>query len=197
MVFHWSLSDSKSPQVSRTLHSIPADLNYAVVWMVSIHTLISKSPSTCTNTLLSVPSTLITSVSPSLSYSIVFSILLKSLGIYLSFRLRPVLSCDQPRPQSSLFSMYTFFDGLSFGLVVWQRLNDSFVPQNSREHCAFHFSGFWVVHIPFVHMIKFKLLARFSMDHLTHPDGSTFIFSLCWFTAFAYNVIDRFVSVTT
>ena len=35
-VFHWSLSDSKSPQVSRTLLCILAVLNNVVVWMVSI-----------------------------------------------------------------------------------------------------------------------------------------------------------------
>ena len=35
MVFHWSLSDSKSPQVSRTFSSILADLNNAVVWIFS------------------------------------------------------------------------------------------------------------------------------------------------------------------
>ena len=35
MVFHWSLSDSKSRQVSRTLLSILAVFNNAVVWMVS------------------------------------------------------------------------------------------------------------------------------------------------------------------
>ena len=34
-VYHWSLSDSKSPQVSRTLLSILAGLNNAVVWTVS------------------------------------------------------------------------------------------------------------------------------------------------------------------
>ena len=34
MVFHKSLSDSKSPQVSRTLLSILADLNNAVIWIV-------------------------------------------------------------------------------------------------------------------------------------------------------------------
>ena len=33
MVFQWS--DSKSPQVSKTLLSTLADLNNAVVWMVS------------------------------------------------------------------------------------------------------------------------------------------------------------------
>ena len=35
MVFHWSLSDSKSPQVSRILLSILAILNNVLVWMVS------------------------------------------------------------------------------------------------------------------------------------------------------------------
>ena len=40
MVFHLSLSDSKSPQVSRTHLSILADLKSAVVWMVSILPLI-------------------------------------------------------------------------------------------------------------------------------------------------------------
>ena len=49
MVFHWSLSDSKSPQVS-----ILADLNDAV-WMVSTHPLISKSSSLCINPLVTVP----------------------------------------------------------------------------------------------------------------------------------------------
>ena len=43
MVFHWSLSDSKSPQVSKTLLSILAVLNNAVVWMVSIRPLTPKS----------------------------------------------------------------------------------------------------------------------------------------------------------
>ena len=35
MVFDWSLSDSKSPQVSRTLLSILSVLNNVVVWVVS------------------------------------------------------------------------------------------------------------------------------------------------------------------
>ena len=36
MVSHWCLSDSKSPQVFRSLLSILVDLNDAVVWMVFI-----------------------------------------------------------------------------------------------------------------------------------------------------------------
>ena len=54
IVFHWSLSYSKSPQVSRTLLNILADLNNAVVWMVSTSPLISKSSSTFTNSLVTV-----------------------------------------------------------------------------------------------------------------------------------------------
>ena len=42
MVFHRSLSDSKSPQVSRILLSILANLNNTIVWMIS-RPLISKS----------------------------------------------------------------------------------------------------------------------------------------------------------
>ena len=45
MVFHWSLSESKSPQVSRTLLSILAVLNNAVVWMVSTRPPTTKSSS--------------------------------------------------------------------------------------------------------------------------------------------------------
>ena len=49
MVFHWSLSVSKSPQVFRTLLSILADLSNAVVWMASTCPLISMSSSPFTN----------------------------------------------------------------------------------------------------------------------------------------------------
>ena len=37
MVIHWSFSDSKSSQVSRTLLSILAVLSNAVIWLVSTH----------------------------------------------------------------------------------------------------------------------------------------------------------------
>ena len=51
------LSDSKSPQVSRTLLSI---LDNVVLWVVSIRPLISKSSSPCTNLLVTVQSAPIT-----------------------------------------------------------------------------------------------------------------------------------------
>ena len=60
MVFHWSLSDSKSPQVSRTLLSILAVLNNAVDWMVSTRPPTSKSSSPFSNPLVTVPNAPIT-----------------------------------------------------------------------------------------------------------------------------------------
>ena len=55
MVFLLSLIDSKFPQVFRTLLSILADLQNAVVCMVSTRPLITKSSSPCINPLVSVP----------------------------------------------------------------------------------------------------------------------------------------------
>ena len=60
MVLHWSLSDSKSPQVSRTLLSILTVLNNAVVWMVSTRPPTSKFFSPDSNPLDTVPNAPIT-----------------------------------------------------------------------------------------------------------------------------------------
>ena len=60
MVFHWILYESKSPQVSRTLLSILAVLNSAVVWTVSTRPPTSKSSSPFCNPLVTVPKTPIT-----------------------------------------------------------------------------------------------------------------------------------------
>ena len=60
MVFQWSLSDSKFPQDSRTLLSILAVLNNAVVWMVSTRPPTSKSSSPFSNPLVTVPNAPIT-----------------------------------------------------------------------------------------------------------------------------------------
>ena len=51
MGFYWSLSDSKSPQVSRTLLSILAVLKNTVVWMVVTSPPTSKSSSSFNNLL--------------------------------------------------------------------------------------------------------------------------------------------------
>ena len=60
MVFPWKLSDNKCHQVSRTLLSILVDLSNAIDWIVSTRSLISKSSSLFTNSLVRVPRALIT-----------------------------------------------------------------------------------------------------------------------------------------
>ena len=60
MVFHWSLSDSKSPQISRTILSILIDLYSGVVRMFFTRLLIAKSSSFFTRPLGIVPSAPIT-----------------------------------------------------------------------------------------------------------------------------------------
>ena len=60
MAFYWSLSDTKYPQVSRTLLSILAVLNNDVFRMVSTRPPTSKSSSPFNNPLVTVPKAPIT-----------------------------------------------------------------------------------------------------------------------------------------
>ena len=60
MVFHGSLSDSKSPQVSRTRLRILAVLSNAVIWIVSTRPPTSKSSKPFNNPLVIVPKAHIT-----------------------------------------------------------------------------------------------------------------------------------------
>ena len=60
MDFPWSLSDSKSPQVSWTLLSILAILSYAVIWIVSTLPPTSMSSRLFNNSLVIVPKVPIT-----------------------------------------------------------------------------------------------------------------------------------------
>ena len=85
-VFHWSLWDIKSPQVSRTLLSILADLNNAVVWTVSICPSISNPScpfSQPLGTVPSEPSIIDINVTPTLQ---LFFLLWQRLSTCLSFR---------------------------------------------------------------------------------------------------------------
>ena len=91
MVLHWSLSVSKSPRVFRTLLSILANLSNAVVWMVSIRPLISKSSSSSNNPSVTVPSAPI-----AISITVTFMFHISSIpkqdhGIFPSFRFLSLL----------------------------------------------------------------------------------------------------------
>ena len=60
VIFHWSLSDSKSPQISMTHLSILANLNTAVVLLDTIPALISNPFCLFLSNMWTVPSSLIT-----------------------------------------------------------------------------------------------------------------------------------------
>ena len=95
MIFHWSLSDSKSPQVSCTLLSIMADLSNAVVWVVSSRPFISKFYSFFIKHLITEPRVLITTgVTITLMFHSFFQFL-QGRGTDPSLRFHSLLLCGQ------------------------------------------------------------------------------------------------------
>ena len=123
MFFHWSLSDNKSPQVSRTLLSILTVLNSAVVWTVAIRPPTSKSSRLFNNLLVTVTKAL-TKIGTVVTFK--FHRLFNSLasqGTYPSFHILLVLFCGQPGlPSTKIckFSFFLFFCGIIIrsGLLV-------------------------------------------------------------------------------
>ena len=106
MVSLWSLSESKSPQVSSTLLSILVNLNNAVVLMLSTRLLISKSSSPCTNPLVTVPRALIVI---GITVTFMFHTLLNSLARFKYLFLFQFFLCDQLEQQSPQFGKVLFF----------------------------------------------------------------------------------------
>ena len=94
IVFHWSLSNSKSPKVSRTLLSILAILNNVVVWMVSTRPRTFKSSSPFNNPLVTVPKAPIT------------------IGIIVTFMFLSFFN-------SLARSKYLSFFSISFSFILW------------------------------------------------------------------------------
>ena len=142
MVFHWSLSDSKSPQVSRTLLSILAVLNNVEVWMVSTRPPASKSSSRFSNPLVTVPNApitigiIVTCMFHSFFNSLARSRYLSLFSHYFSF------IQWSPRTAKStilhaLFFFFFFFCWLLLSLVFWPRLGDPVcMPKSHRSLCV-------------------------------------------------------------
>ena len=90
MFFHWSLTDSKSTQVSRTLRSILANLNNSVVWRMSIHLPICNFSSPLSKPLGTVPNVPFT------------------IGITVTFMLHNFISSLARSKYFSLFYYYNY-----------------------------------------------------------------------------------------
>ena len=85
MVFHWSMSDSKTPHLSRTLLNILANLNNTAVWMVLACPLISNPSSLLSRPLGIFLMRQLKLVSLSSSCSIAFLVLWQGPSTSLSF----------------------------------------------------------------------------------------------------------------
>ena len=110
MVFHWSLSDSKSPQVLRTLRSILAVINNAVVWMVSTHPLNSNSSSPFNNSLLTVPKAPITiGIIVTFMFHSFFNILARSRYLSLFSRSFSFILWSGGTAKSTILQIFFFF----------------------------------------------------------------------------------------
>ena len=104
MVFYWSGSNSKFPQVSWTLLSFLVDLSDPVGWMVSTRPLISMSSIPFINPLVTILNAPITNgITVTFMFNRFFKVLKQGLGTYLSFRFPSVLPCGQPERQSPLW----------------------------------------------------------------------------------------------
>ena len=109
MVFHWSLSDSKSPQVSRTRLRILVVLSTAIIWIVSTRPPTSKSSRPFNNPLVIVPNAPITiGTIVTLMFHSFFNSQ-QGQGTYSSFHFPSDLFCGPPGQQSLQFCRFSFF----------------------------------------------------------------------------------------
>ena len=154
MVFHWSLSDSKFPQVSRTPHSILVDLNNVVVRTVSNRPVISKSSSPCTNPLVTVLRAPITiGIIATFMFHSFFNSLARSRYLSLPFAFFKFYSLNL----SARRAKSTILQVLYFLLIIIR--SDHLVEirwsvcisKSQRSLCVFHtnvswwsFTGVWV-----------------------------------------------------
>ena len=169
MVFHWSLNDSMSPQVSRTLLSILAVLNNVIVWMASTRPPTSKSSSPFDNPLVTVPKapitigTIVTLIFHSFFNSLARSRYLSFFSHSFSFILWSARTAKSTILQILFFFLLIIIRSCLLAEIRW----------------SVYMSRCRVVHIPFVRMVKFKFLAHFPVDHLAHLVVSYLVLFLC------------------
>ena len=130
MVYHRSLSESKSPQVSRTRLSILAVLSNAVVWIVSTRPPTSNPSRPFNNPLVTVPNAPITigTIVTLMFHSFFISLARSRYLSFFFFNFPSDLFYGQPGQQSRQFCRFSFFFcSLLRGLVFWPGLSDPFV----------------------------------------------------------------------
>ena len=160
MAFPWSLRDSKSPEVSRTPLSILAELNNAVIYMISARpTLPALLPS-----LWRWPKR------APITIGITVTFMLHKYSCHIFFLWFSL--CGPPGQRNQLFNRFFLFLFIYLFLLiklglVWPRFGDLFVFRNPRELFAYHSRG--------RSMDKFQSLVRFPVDPFLHPVVSSIV----------------------
>ena len=126
--FHWSLSDSNSPQVSRTRLRILAVLSNAVVWIVFTRPPTSKSSRPFNNALVIVPKASITigTIVTFMFHSFINSLARSRYLSFFSHSFRFILRSAGTAKLIILQIISFFFCWLLSGLVFWPGLGDPF-----------------------------------------------------------------------
>ena len=142
MVFHWSLSDCKSPQVSRTRLRILAVLSNAVIWIVSTSPPTSKSSRPFNNPLVIVPKAPITIVTfVTFMLHSFFNFLARSRYLPFFLHIPSDLLSGPPGQQSQQFCKCSPFFLLLLDLVLWPGLVNPFVCKSPIGVYVCHFLG--------------------------------------------------------
>ena len=164
----------------KTLLSILADLNNAVVWMVFTCLHFSKSLSSFTNPLVIVLRAPITiDITVTFMFHSFFNSLARSRYLFVSLSFNFTLwsaGTAKFTILQVLFFLVEYYKVWSSGwnLVICCDLK---IPEVFVRLILL--DRFWIVDIPFVRMVKFQFLAQFPVDHLVHPIASCLILFLC------------------
>ena len=196
----WGLSGSKSPQFSRTLLSILTVFNNDVVWMVSTRPPTFKSCNPFNNPLVTVvkaPITIGIMFTFMLYCSLARSRYLSFISISLSFILWSARTTKLTILQVLFFLFFSFLLITIRSCLLAEIMWSVCMSKSHWSLCVILQDRCWIVPIRFVRMVKFQFLAHLPVDYVAHPVVSSLIFLLCKFAAFAYHVIDGFVSTTT
>ena len=136
MIVHWSLTENKSPQVSKTLHSI---LNNAVDWIVSTCLPNSKSYSPFNNPLVTIPKAPITiGIIVTFMFHSFFQFPSKADVLILLFTFSQFYSVVSRDSQVHNLQIFYFFVDYYSG---WISGRDSFTMPKSHGSFVCHFLG--------------------------------------------------------
>ena len=146
--------------------------------MISTRPPISKSPSPCINPLMTVPRAPIT-IGINVTFMFhSFSIPRQGRSSYLYFRFLSVLFWGQLGQQSPHIGKFSFSYQLLQGPVVWPRLGDPFVSQNTRGICVPHSPGQTLgCAYTICSYDQISISSQFPLNHLPGP----VVFSLKFF----------------